>query len=198
MHYRRTAITAVLFTMVVFAAAGQSELGRGRADRGPGAEVINVPGMSLVLHYGNKASITSLILNGQPVISGDDGICTSVTVDGVTYSSLHLLSAPELVKGNGRVELRGIRYGDKGRVIDETWIFTTGGVTAGSTGGSGGHGGSAVGGAVGAITWEIQRRCSTALTGGGIRCSGLSLQSSQHLGGSVPGLWRPGLVLPVQ
>ena len=87
MHYIRTATAAVvLFTMVVFSAAGQSGPGRARAVSGPGAEVISVPGMSLVLKYGDKASITSLVLNGQPVISGDDGICTSVTVGGVTYS----------------------------------------------------------------------------------------------------------------
>ena len=137
MHYIRTAIaTVMLFTMAAFSAAGQSI-------------PITVPGMSLVLHYGDKASITSLVLNGQSVISGDDGIYTSVTVGGITYSSLHLLSAPVLVKGNGSVELRGIRYGDKDRVIDETWVFATGGGT-GSSAGS-------------AITWEIQRSCSTAL-----------------------------------
>jgi len=137
MHYIRTAIaTVMLFTMAAFSAAGQSI-------------PITVPGMSLVLHYGDKASITSLVLNGQSVISGDDGIYTSVTVGGITYSSLHLLSAPVLVKGNGRVELRGIRYGDKDRVIDETWVFATGGGT-GSSAGS-------------AITWEIQRSCSTVL-----------------------------------
>jgi hypothetical protein len=70
MHYIRTAIaTVMLFTMVVFSATGQSI-------------PITVPGMSLILHYGDKASITSLVLNGQSVISGDDGIYTSVTVGG--------------------------------------------------------------------------------------------------------------------
>src|SRR5580692_5904550 len=110
MHYTRIAITVVVFlTMLVFSAAGQSTL-------------ISTSRMNLVLRYGDEASITSLTLNGEQVISGDDGICTSVTTGGVTYSSLHLLSAPVLVKGNGKVELRGIRYGEKGVVIDETWI----------------------------------------------------------------------------
>jgi len=153
MHYIRIATSAVVFlTMFVFSRAGQSGPDKGRGDRGPGQEVISTPQMSLVLRYGDKASITSLVLNGQQVISGDDGICTSVTAGGVTYSSLHLLSAPVLIKGKGKVELRGIRYGDKGVVIDETWIFTTGG--------SGDHTGS---GAGGSITWEIRRSCSTAL-----------------------------------
>jgi hypothetical protein len=154
MHYTRIAITVVVFlTMLVFSAAGQSTL-------------ISTSRMNLVLRYGDEASITSLTLNGEQVISGDDGICTSVTTGGVTYSSLHLLSAPVLVKGNGRVELRGIRYGEKGVVIDETWIFTTGGPTRrgtlGSDGGSGPGGGNADP-AGGAITWEIRRSCSTAL-----------------------------------
>ena len=135
MHYIRTTIAVMLFATVGFSAAGQSTL-------------ISVPGMSLQLHYGNKASITSLILNGQPVINRDDGICTSVTVGKATYSSLQLKSTPELVKGNGKVELRGIRYGGVDLTIEEDWIFTTGG---GTTGGP-------------SITWEIQRRCSTALT----------------------------------
>jgi hypothetical protein len=149
MHYIRIATTAIVFlTTVVFSAAGQSGRGEEHVDRGPGQEFISTPRMSLVLRYGDKASITSLVLNGQSVISGDDGICTSVTTGGVTYSSLHLLSAPVLVKSNGRVELRGIRYGDKGLVIDETWIFTTGGSTG--TGNS-------------FITWEIRRSCSTDL-----------------------------------
>jgi hypothetical protein len=97
MHYIRTAISAVAaFTMVGFSVAGQSI-------------PISTPRMGLTLYYGDKASITSLALNGQPVISGDDGIYTSVTVGGVRYSSLHLLSKPTLIKGNGRVELRGIK-----------------------------------------------------------------------------------------
>src|ERR1700712_2205975 len=60
--------------------------------------IISNPKITMMLDYGDKASITSLIINGQKVISGVEGIYTSVNVGGTTYSSLHLTGTPLLVK----------------------------------------------------------------------------------------------------
>jgi len=98
--------------------------------------------LSLSLAYGNKASIVSLVVNGQKVISSEDGIFTSVNVGGTVYSSLHLQSAPVLTKSNHVIKVSGIQYGDSKVTIHEQWIFTT---TDGS------------------IDWVIERRCSEPL-----------------------------------
>jgi hypothetical protein len=81
---------------------------------------ISNPKIMMVLDYTNKASITSLIINGQKVISGADGIYTSVNVEGTTYSSLHLTGTPVLVKQGNIIKISNINYG----VINENWVFT--------------------------------------------------------------------------
>jgi len=83
--------------------------------------------ITMQLDYGDKASITSLTVNGQKVISSADGIFTSLTIGGVTYSSLHLQSAPVLVKNGNIIKLMGIIYGDKNISIKENWVFTISG-----------------------------------------------------------------------
>jgi hypothetical protein len=78
----------------------------------------------MTLGYGRSASITSLVVNGQKVISSADGIFTSVTIGGVVYSSLHLLETPVMVQNGNVFTLKGIVYGDKGLKIRENWVFT--------------------------------------------------------------------------
>lgn len=103
---------------------------------------ISTPKITMVLNYNNTASITSLVINGQKVISGADGIYTSLKAGGVTYSSLHLNTQPVLVKTNNRIEIRGIVYGNSRLTINENWIFTTSGKT---------------------IKWDIERKLSKAI-----------------------------------
>jgi len=104
---------------------------------------ISSPKISMVLDYGDKASITSLTVNGQKVISSADGIYTSVKVGGVTYSSLYLKGVPQLVKTGNVVRLTGISYGDKNLTINENWIFTIASKT---------------------IKWTLERSSSKAIT----------------------------------
>ncbi|MDP9081065.1 MAG: hypothetical protein M3O71_26915 [Bacteroidota bacterium] len=82
--------------------------------------VIKNPKITMTLDYGNKASITSLIINGQKVISSVDGIYTSVNIGGTIYSSLHLTGTPTLVNQGNTIMISGINYG----MIRENWIFT--------------------------------------------------------------------------
>jgi len=94
--------------------------------------------ITMVLDYGDKASITSLVVNGQKVISGPDGIFTSVNIGGVIYSSLHLSGTPALVKQGNIFKLTGINYGP----VKESWIFTVTGKT---------------------INWTIERNSAKAI-----------------------------------
>ncbi len=87
--------------------------------------LIGNPGLTMSLNCDNKASITSLVVNGRKVIGSETGIYTSINVSGHTYSSLHLKSAPMLVKTPDKITLSGIKYGDDSLTVDETWVFTT-------------------------------------------------------------------------
>jgi hypothetical protein len=86
--------------------------------------IISNSRISMTIDADDKASITSLIVNGQKVISGNDGVFTSITTGGVTYSSLHLTSTPVLIKTGNITRISNINYGNKAHNIKETWIFT--------------------------------------------------------------------------
>ncbi len=79
--------------------------------------------ISMVVNYGNEASIVSLIVNGQKVVSGASGAFTSVKVGSNTYSSLQLKGKPLLSSIPGGIQISGISYGDKELTINENWIF---------------------------------------------------------------------------
>lgn len=81
---------------------------------------INAPGIQMVLNYDHQASITSLTAGGQKVISGAEGVFTSVNMDGTVYSSLHLKTSPILLKTKNTIKLNGIHFGP----ITENWTFT--------------------------------------------------------------------------
>jgi len=85
--------------------------------------LISNPKISLVLDYSNKAAITSMIVNGQKVISSADGIFTSVNVVGVVYSSMHLKEIPVLTTSHNTFNLNKITYGNKDFTIHENWKF---------------------------------------------------------------------------
>ncbi len=90
------------------------------------AKDINISNGKIVmsLNYGVKASITSLTVNGQKVISSSDGIFTSVSIGGKTYSSLNLKSPASFSRTGNIIKIANIRYGDKSITINENWIFT--------------------------------------------------------------------------
>ena len=85
---------------------------------------ISNPKLSMTLDYDHQASITSLIVNGQKVITGNDGMFTSINTGGNTYSSLHLTRTPRLIKTGNLIKLTGIIYGDRPLIVKETWLFT--------------------------------------------------------------------------
>ncbi|MBS1523815.1 MAG: hypothetical protein JST50_22615 [Bacteroidetes bacterium] len=88
---------------------------------------INSRQLNMTLDYVKSARISSLIVNGQKVISNDDGIFTSIKVGDNIYSSLHLKSSPVLVRGKNSIRVNGIKYGDANLTVSENWIFDTSG-----------------------------------------------------------------------
>jgi hypothetical protein len=94
--------------------------------------------ITMTLDYGAQVSITSLSINGQNVINGPDGIFTSVNVNGITYSSLHLKQIPILIKSGNNIQIRNIDYGNNSFTIKENWLFVVNGKT---------------------IKWTIERSC---------------------------------------
>jgi len=81
--------------------------------------------LSLSLEIGDRACITSMIVNGQKVLSGADGAFTSVTIGGATWSSLHLRAAPMVAQRKDSTIISGILYGEEAVSIRERWIFIT-------------------------------------------------------------------------
>lgn len=124
---------AVLFSVTLFSATATAQ---------PGEITISNPTLSLLVDYTNKASIRTLVINGQKVINATDGIFTSVKSGGIVYSSLHLRSEPVLEKTKNAIVIDKITYGDDNLTILEKWTFTP---TAES------------------ITWDIERSYSRSL-----------------------------------
>jgi hypothetical protein len=122
MQFKRIALLSFFFSAILLPAA--LEAGDGPIGDPMKTVVISSHKLDLVLEYGNKASITSLTVNGQKVISTSDGIFTAVRVGGTVYSSLHLRSVPVLTKSQHDIRISGISYGDSSLRIDEQWIFT--------------------------------------------------------------------------
>jgi len=80
--------------------------------------------INLTLDYNKKANVSRVTINGQPVISGQAGIYTTIRTKETTYSTLHLLSDPVIKISSNRVRVSNLLYGDKNLTINESWIFT--------------------------------------------------------------------------
>lgn len=133
MLYKRISVLLFLISISILNARAVNTL------KGPKAVTIHTPKMTVEIDYAGKASITSLVVNGQSVIDNAEGVFTSLKINGVTYSSLHLKTTPVLTQTKGEWKISGINYGDENLTINETWIFTKTGD---------------------AIKWGIQRKLS--------------------------------------
>ena len=85
---------------------------------------VSSPKITMTIDCDNKASITSLVINGQEVISSKDGIYTAVKAAGMLYSSMHLKEKPVVQQTPQRTIISGISYGNENITIQESWIFT--------------------------------------------------------------------------
>jgi len=94
--------------------------------------------VSITLDCRGRAAVVSMTLNGQQVISGPDGMFTSVRIGGVIYSSLHLENNPSVLQKSDSVKISGIKYGSSKLSIIENWVF----IKRGNS-----------------IKWKIERSC---------------------------------------
>ena len=77
----------------------------------------------ITLDYKGKCNISSLAVNGQSVISGTEGIFSSIKTSTGTYSTLNLTSVPSIKTGTNTVTVSNIKYGNNEDVIIEKWNF---------------------------------------------------------------------------
>ena len=79
--------------------------------------------IKMTLDYNQKANVSSLIINGQQIIQDDAGIYSLIKTQDSTYSTLQLLTQPEVKISANTIILSAITYGDKANPINETWTF---------------------------------------------------------------------------
>ena len=79
--------------------------------------------IKMTLDYNQKANVSSLIINRQQVIEDDAGIYSLIKTQDSTYSTLQLLTQPEVKISANTIILSAITYGDKANPINETWTF---------------------------------------------------------------------------
>lgn len=78
---------------------------------------------TLTLDYNGKCSISKLMVNGQAVISGQNGIFSEITTPTGTYSTLKLASEPSINIGENTVKINNISYGMNDEIVNENWNF---------------------------------------------------------------------------
>lgn len=79
--------------------------------------------IQLTLDYNHKASITSMLVNGQQVIANDSGMYAAISTKHAVYSTLRLQSTPVVAITGNSIRVSQIIYGDKKHRIRESWSF---------------------------------------------------------------------------
>jgi len=129
--------------------------------------------IKMTLDYNQKANVSSLIINGQQVIQDDAGIYSLIKTQDSTYSTLQLLTQPEVKISANTIIVSAIVYGDKANPINETWTFN---IIADS------------------IEFNISRTISKSVTAEKVSLPVFTFKS-MDTGRRLYRLWRAGLVL---
>ncbi len=79
--------------------------------------------ISLTLDYNGKCSISELIVNGQPVVTGQNCIYSEIVTSTGSYSTLKLMSEPAINIGKNSVNISNITYGGNDEIVNENWKF---------------------------------------------------------------------------
>ena len=77
----------------------------------------------ITLDYNEKCNVSELMVNGQNVISGNNGIFSEIKTATDKYSTLKLLSVPDIKTGENTVAVGNIKYGSGGETVIENWNF---------------------------------------------------------------------------
>jgi Bacterial alpha-L-rhamnosidase 6 hairpin glycosidase domain len=79
--------------------------------------------LRLTLDYDNKVNISELLVNGQTVIKGNEGIYSGIRTSDDIYSTLLPSRKPIVTATNNTVTVTGITYGNHAFTMKETWTF---------------------------------------------------------------------------
>jgi hypothetical protein len=133
----------VYFLAMLFPVTSIAQNGREKAAGQSKVVTIGNAKIVMAVDCDHKAVISSLVVNGQKVVSSADGMFTSVKIGDITYSSLQVKGNPVIVQRADSLKISDICYGDKQLTITETWTFIKSNK---------------------AIKWKIERNFSKAAT----------------------------------
>jgi hypothetical protein len=75
------------------------------------------------LEYKNKCRLSRMEVNGEAVISNSSGVFSEIRMKGKTFSTLALLEPPSVKISKSKLEINGIKYGERQLIVEETWSF---------------------------------------------------------------------------
>ncbi len=80
--------------------------------------------LTLKLDYMLKCVITRMEVNGEQVVSENEGIFSEIKTPEATWSTLKLSESPVVTATKNKVKISNISYGDTKSRVNETWTFS--------------------------------------------------------------------------
>lgn len=77
----------------------------------------------MTLEYGNKAILSSVIINGQEIVASGSGLYSGIRTKKSSYSTLSLTNSPTITISKEKIVLKNIKYGEGQFLISEDWVF---------------------------------------------------------------------------
>lgn len=79
--------------------------------------------LEITLDYDKKCMVTAMMVNGESVLSGKEGMFSGIRTAAGTFSTCRLEVSPEVSVMKNEVNVSGIRYGTDLCPVEETWTF---------------------------------------------------------------------------
>ena len=79
--------------------------------------------LRLSLDYNNKCVIDYVEILGHAVVSNREGVCSSIKSNGKLFSTGSGIGSPDVKTEGERIIIDSIRFGEKGNLVMEKWIF---------------------------------------------------------------------------
>jgi hypothetical protein len=112
--------SVIIILFVSFNAMGQVHVSNRPADQ---TIVFENSKLKMTVDYNRKCVVTDLQVNGEPVLSDSQGICSEIrTLNGI-FSTGRLNVSPKVTILNDKIVLSGICYGNDQFPVGETWTF---------------------------------------------------------------------------
>ena len=120
LKFIRFELLAAFLFAAIYCHAGDVFIKNNQADK---SLVFGNGEIIITLDYDRKCVVSDLKVRGQTVISGPEGIFSSITTSTNTYSTLKINSIPKITFSTNTVTINNIEYGDKEAGIKEDWKF---------------------------------------------------------------------------